>query len=217
MKRIALISVTLNAVNPLAKLFAKHTKDFEVKNYLDEGLQALVAREGGVTDKSLSRMFALIGKASLDGAEAVLLTCTVFSPYVERFNTLFSIPVIGVDAAMLDEAAGFNKKTAVLCTFPATMKSSPEMFKRGAEHHGVNPPVDFFLVEDAAQALKKEGKEAHDKIIAEKALSLEKDYDLIVLAQISMAGAAELLLNCTKPVLTSPESALRACMDLLKK
>jgi Asp/Glu/hydantoin racemase len=214
MIRVGLISVTLNAVNPIMKLFSEYTSQFEFVNYLDEGLQRLVAKEGRVTDKSLGRFIAILDKAAADGAEAVLLTCTVFSPFVERLSMLFSIPIIGIDKAMLDQAAAMDKKTAIICTFPATVQTSIEMFNAGAMNHKVHPEVDTFLIGEAAKAIKEEDKYKHDKLIAEKALSLQDSYDLIVLAQVSMAGAKEYLGELRKPVLTSPESALQALLKL---
>jgi hypothetical protein len=210
MKKVGMISVTLNAVNPMMHLISQKTDSFEVLNYLDEGLQKLVGQEGGLTDKSISRMITLIEKAINDGSEIVLLTCTVFSPLVEQFNTLFSIPIISVDGAMLDEAAQMNKSTAIICTFPATVQTSIKIFKESAERYGVNPKVDIFLLEDAMEAIKAGNKTDHDHIIAEKAEALSDLYDLIVLAQISMAEAKLCMKNRTKTVLTSPESAIKA-------
>jgi Asp/Glu/hydantoin racemase len=137
MKKVGMISVTLNAVNPMMRLLSQKTNFFDVLNYLDEGLQNLVSVEGGLTDKSISRMITLIGKAANDGSEIVLLTCTVFSPLVEKFNTLFSIPIISVDGSMLDEAVRMNKSTAILCTFPATVHTSLQIFKDTAKRYGL--------------------------------------------------------------------------------
>jgi Asp/Glu/hydantoin racemase len=215
MKRIALVSVTLNAVNPMAELFSEQRDKFEVVHYLDEGLQLLVAQEGKVTDKSLPRLIAILGKAAGDGAGAILLTCSVFSPLVEKLQKLFSVPIISVDGAMLDTAAAMNKKTAIICTFPAAVQISLEMFRNGALNHKVQPKADAFLLEEAAKAVKRGDKAAHDKLIAEKALSLQDSYDLIVLAQISMTGAGAYLGSIKKPVLTSPESALQSLIKLV--
>jgi hypothetical protein len=210
MKKVGMISVTLNAVNPMMHLLLQKTDSFEVLNYLDEGLQRLVGQEGGLTDKSISRMITLIEKVLGDGAEIILLTCTVFSPLVEQFNELFSIPIISVDGVMLDEAARMNRSTAIICTFPATVQTSIKIFKESAERYDVNPKVDIFLLEDAMKAVKSGNKTAHDRIIAEEAERLSALYDLIVLAQISMAGAKSYIKKSSKIILTSPESALKA-------
>ncbi|MCL2478984.1 MAG: hypothetical protein FWF22_05740, partial [Treponema sp.] len=70
MKKVGMISVTLNSVGPMLELFAKRTgfeKSFCVLNYIDDGLQQLVGQEGKVTDKSICRLIALIETAILDG------------------------------------------------------------------------------------------------------------------------------------------------------
>ena len=213
MKKVGMISVTLNAVNPMMELFAEKTgfrMSFDLLNYLDEGLQRLVAQEGKVTDKSKGRIIALIETAIQDGAEIILLTCTVFSPIVGLLNELFSVPIISVDSTMLDKAAAMNKSTAILCTFPATVETSRLIFKAAAEKYGVDPIVDIFLLEDAAKAISSGNKEEHYRIIAREAEKMSARYDLIVLAQISIAGAKSYIKDCSKPVLTSPESAMEA-------
>ena len=213
MKNVGMISVTLNAVNPMMKLFSEKAvsqNPFTVINYLDEGLQELVAKEGKVTDKSLSRMKIIIENAIQDGAEIILLTCTVFSPFIDLFNKSFSVPVISVDGAMLDKAAAMNRSTAILCTFPATVETSKHVFMAAAKKQGVDPRVDIFLLEDAARANKAGNKEDHDRIIAREAEKMSSGYDLIVLAQISMAGAKAYIKDCSKPVLTSPECVFAA-------
>lgn len=210
MKRIGVISVTLNAIYPLMQIFSEQTGKYGVKNYLDEGLQELVQKEGGITDHSFNRMVALMTKAVEDGADGILLTCTVFTPYIEWLQQLFSVPVISADGAMLREAAEANKKTAILCTFLASVQSSAEMYRYYCKKLDIENNMDVFFLEDAALAIKHGNKEEHDQCIARKAMALAKDYDLIVLAQLSMAPAKVLLEHCPKPVFTSPSSAVNA-------
>jgi hypothetical protein len=213
MKNVGMISVTLNAVVPMMKTL-RDEGSLEVKNYLDEGLQALVQKEGKVTDNSIARMAALLYKAIYDGAEAVLLTCTVFTPYLERLQSLFSVPLVSADGAMLEQAAQINKKTAILCTFPATLESSAAVFNTASGRLGLNRKADVYLLEDAAQAIKAGDAQRHDHLIADKAIKLGAEYEVIVLAQISMSTAANLLRNVPFTVLTSPESSIRTLLKL---
>lgn len=220
MKKIGMISVTLNGVNPMMKLFAEKTgvkNSCTVLNYLDEGLQKLVEQEGKVTDKSICRMITLIEMAIRDGVEIILFTCTVFSPYIDLLNELYSVPIISVDSAMLDKAAAMNKSTAILCTFPVTVETSKHIFKIAAKKYDVNPKVDVILLEDASRASKSGNKEEHDRIIAREVEKLCLEYDLIVLAQISMAGARSSISGCSKPILTSPECAMQALEDQIAR
>ncbi|GHV36977.1 hypothetical protein FACS1894187_12650 [Synergistales bacterium] len=218
MKQVGIISVTLNAVNPLMKYLRENNngdEGFKVLNYLDEGLQELVQKEGRITEKCITRMVNLIYNAVDDGADVILLSCTVFSPYVERLKNLFSIPITSADIAMLEQAVKLNKKTAILCTFPVTVETSTKLFRAAQDRIGIKNEMEIFLLTEAADAIKIGDKVAHDQIIADKANSLSTEYELIVLAQISMAEASKLLDKCSIPVLTSPQSAIIALKEVL--
>ncbi|MDR1829023.1 MAG: aspartate/glutamate racemase family protein, partial [Methylobacteriaceae bacterium] len=89
--KVAMISVTLDAVIPMMREL-RQLPSLKVTNYLDEGLRELVRKEGGVTFNSIARMTGIMGHALYDGADAVLLTCTVFTPYLEKLQNLFSVP-----------------------------------------------------------------------------------------------------------------------------
>lgn len=209
---LGLISVTRNAVEPIMQVAFGTT--LQITNYLDEGLQALVREEKGVTDKSVARMVGLIDRAIQDGAEVVLLTCTVFTPIIDRLQTLFSVPIISADGAMLEQAVKLNKKTAILCTFPASIQSSSTVFESIAAREGIDVKPDMFLLEDAAQANKNGDKELHDRLIAKKAVELSNQYEVIVLAQISMSQAVLLLQDVEATVLTSPKSAVNKILKI---
>ncbi|MDR1658585.1 MAG: aspartate/glutamate racemase family protein [Deltaproteobacteria bacterium] len=213
-KNIGLISVTLNAVIPMMQAFRAESS-LRIKNYLDEGLQALVQREGRVTEQCLSRMLKIITKAADDQAEAILLTCTVYTPYLEQLQSNFSIPLVSADRAMLEQAVRLNRKTAILCTFPATTDSSAAVFQSAARRLGMTKAqADIFLLEAAAQAIGLGQVEQHDRLIAEKAIELGSQYEAIVLAQISMANAALLLTDQPFIVLTSPKSSIETLLSL---
>jgi aspartate/glutamate racemase len=213
MKNVGVISVTLNAVIPMMVVL-RAERSLAVKNYLDEGLQALVQKEGKITDNSFARMTTLLNNAICDGADAILLTCTVFTPYLERLQSLFSVPLVSADGAMLEQAARMNKKTAILCTFPATTESSAAVFNAASNRLGLNSKADVYLLEDAAQAIETGDAQRHDQLIADKAVQLGCEYKIIVLAQISMSTAANLLQNVSFTVLTSPKSSIQTLLSL---
>jgi len=215
MPSIGIISVTINAAAPLmAKMSAAAAhENWILRNYLDEGIQDLVQREGGVTSRSIARLMRLVGAAIEDGADAILLTCTVFSPYIDRIQGVFSTLVIGADCAMLEQAARLGKKTAILCTFPAAVETSERLFRSAAVALNSVCDVKTFLLSDAATTLKEGNRPVHDRIIADMTTILAKEYEVIVLAQISMASSVELLTGIEIPVLTSPECAITALKD----
>lgn len=210
MKHIALVSVTLNAVNPMTDYFREKAPEIKIDNYLDSHLLEKVRAEGGINDASMKRMFHMLATACEDGAEGVLLTCTVFSPYADYFSQLLSKPIICPDRAMLETVAKKDGLTAILCTFSGTVDTTRNMYHDCCRRAGTNEEVDMIVLEDAYLAAGRGDFAAHDKIIRAKAIELDEQYDHIVFAQISMAHAAKELSLRHAQVYTSPDSAYEA-------
>lgn len=213
MKHIALVSVTLNAVNPMTDYFREKEPGIKIDNYLDSHLLEKVRDEGGISDAAMKRMFHMLSTACEDGAEGVLLTCTIFSPYADYFSRLLSKPIICPDRAMLETVAQRAGRTAILCTFPGTVDTTRAMYFDCCRRAGTDEAVDMTVLEDAYLAAGKGDFAVHDRIIQEKARELDGQYDHIVFAQISMARAAKGLMLQHAQVYTSPDSAYQALRE----
>lgn len=207
MAAIALVSVTLNAVNPMTTYFREKDPDLEIRNYLDSYLLEKVKKEGGINDGSMKRMFDMLATACRDGADVVLLTCTIFSPYAEYFSKLLSKPVVCPDKAMLKTVAARPGKTAVLCTFPGTVDTTRNLYLSCRREIGREESVDMVVLEAAYEAASKGDFKTHDSIICRKAEELDEAYENIVLAQISMAHVKDQISVRHAQVFSSPDSA----------
>lgn len=212
MTRIALVSVTLNAVNPMTEYLQERDAQVQAVNYLDSYLLEKVRKEGGIRDDSMRRMFAMLSQACADGADGVLLTCTVFSPYAEYFSRLLSKPVVCPDKAMLEQAAARGGRTAILCTFQGTVDTTRALYQSCCRAQGREESVDMIVVDGAYEAANAADFETHNRLIREKALELDGQYDQLILAQISMAQAARGLSLQHARIYTSPESAYETIM-----
>ncbi len=215
MAKIALVSVTLNAVNPMTEYFRQRDPDTEIRNYLDSYLLEKVKREGGINDSSMRRMFDMLATACHDGADAVLLTCTVFSPYAEQFSRLLSKPVVCPDKAMLTEVAAQPGKTAILCTFTGTVETTRNLYYACCRSLGQEEAVDMIVLPEAYEAAAKGDFAKHDAVIREKAEALDAQYEKIVLAQISMAHVKKQIHTSHARIYTSPDSAYTAIQKCL--
>ncbi len=212
--KVGMISVTLNAANPMTEAILHSGQDISLVNYIDTGLMDLVNQEGKIADKSISRLLSLIEKAVNACADAVLLTCTVFSPYVDHLNSLFSLPIVSADGAMIEEAVRMGERIVIICTFPATKESSSTLFHAKEAKLGIKRMMDIILLEEAFRALQRGDRDAHDRLILDNINKLASSYDVIVLAQMSMAHVADLAKDCTTPILTSPKSAIDALLKV---
>lgn len=212
--RIGVISVTLNAVNPIVR-FLQAYDEIEYFNYLDSGLIDRVNRDGYISEASMDRMKILFHTAKNDDVDGVLLTCTAFSPYADDFSEVLGIPVIAPDNAMIELAVESGEKTAVLYTFPSTRTSTETLIKSTEAKLQRKLEYDLVFVEDAFDELQAGRYEVHDRLISDKISEIDGRYGLILLAQISMAGVVSKVESRTK-VLVSPDSALGELRKRLK-
>ena len=65
-KQIALVSVTLNAVNPMTEFLTRRDPQLHLVNYLDSYLLEKVGAEDGINDSSVHRMFDMLSIACAD-------------------------------------------------------------------------------------------------------------------------------------------------------
>lgn len=205
--KLGIVSVTLNAVNPIVQFLQSTHGDIKYLNYLDSGLIERVNIEGKISDISMERMKILIQNAKSDSVDGVLLTCTAFSPYADEFSKEFGIPVVAADSAMIESALDLGEKTAILYTFSSTRISTQNLIGNIETRRERKLDYELVFVDGAFDEIQKGNHKLHDSLIADKIKSLEGSSRLILLAQISMVGAIANYEGKTK-VLTSPESAI---------
>ncbi|MBB5695314.1 aspartate/glutamate racemase family protein [Muricoccus pecuniae] len=202
--RIALIHALRHSPPPIEAAFARLWPEAALMNLLDDSLSADLARDGAITPAMTERFLALSRYALGTGADAILFTCSAFGPCIEACaGALAPLPVLKPNEAMIAEAARAGRRIGLLASFAPTLESMPAEFPLGT----TIVPV---LAEGALAALDAGDAAAHDRLAAEAARELT-DCDAIALAQFSLARAAPLVAAATgRPVLTTPDSAVRA-------
>ncbi len=207
--RIALIHALKHSIAPIEAAFATAWPEARLMNLLDDSLSADLARDGSLTDAMTERFLALGDYAAATGADAILFTCSAFGPCIEAVAAAHApMPVLKPNEAMIEKAVTMGKRIGLLSTFPPTLVSMPPEFPASVQ---VVPK----LAEGALAALDRGDRTTHDRLIAEASRSL-RDCDVIALAQFSIAAAAPLVAEATgRPVVTTPDSAVRKLMKLL--
>jgi aspartate/glutamate racemase len=182
------------------------------------------AIDTGVTDEVRDRLAAHVDYLIACGAQAVLVTCSSVGEAVEAAAARTSVPVLRVDAPMaadaVDRAAEAGSAAAragrivVLATLQATLGPTGRLIERAVGASGFPVSVTAQVV-DGAIAARDAGKpEEHDRLIREAVELAAGSADVIVLAQASMARAAEGAASGV-PVLTSPAGGVRALVAAL--
>lgn len=214
MKQIALVGVTINSIPPMMRVL--EGKEVKVVHYLDSYILEKNRKVGRMTDDCMCRMVNMVAHACEDGADGVIITCTIFSKYASYFGEMFSAPIVAADRAMMEQAGKAGGRIALLCTFEGTRESSCQLLKYYCELGGKPYEIVPFVLKEAYEEAQKSNLESHNQMIREKILEIEVNYDQIVLAQMSMADSAAGLETRRARVLTSPAAAYETVMKEIK-
>ena len=111
---IGLIHAVQPAIAPLKEQLGRELPQVRVLNLLDEALIAEMERLGSITPALVRRMTTLVALQQQAGARAVLLSCTVYSPFVEQVQAQSDVPVLAIDAVMVEQAVQRATRLGVL-------------------------------------------------------------------------------------------------------
>lgn len=171
--------------------------------------QWLERAQNGVGDVLRAEIAALIDSAP----GRVLCTCTTLGPVAADLGAL------RIDGPMMAQAAALAAKAGgdivLAYCLDSTLAPSAALLDDALEAEGYRTQVHAYSLEPFWPLFEAGQTEAFHAVIASglrEHLPDVPDAACIVLAQASMAGAAALLADIDIPVLTSPETALRAAL-----
>lgn len=207
--RIALIHALRHSPPPIEAAFARLWPQATLMNLLDDSLSADLSSDGRITEAMTGRFLSLASYARATGADGILFTCSAFGPCIEAVQRALSpLPVLKPNEAMIEEAEAIGGRIGLLASFQPTLASMPPEFPASLT---VTPK----LADGALAALDRGDGAEHDRLATLAAADLA-EYDAIALAQFSLARAAPAVAAATgKPVLTTPDSAVRKLKRLL--
>ncbi|MFJ9854903.1 aspartate/glutamate racemase family protein [Streptomyces sp. NPDC101150] len=169
------------------------------------------ARELG-PDAVAEEVAAALCGAAREGAQAALCTCSTIGSVAEAAGAALGVPVLRVDRPMAAAAVAAGPRIVVLAALESTLGPTRDLIAEEAERAGREVRVTTVLVAGAWERF--EAGDAEGFVAAVVAAAREvPDADAIVLAQASMAAAADRLAGPV-PVLSSPRPGLRAAAQL---
>jgi hypothetical protein len=213
--KIYLVHATEVAIPPIVASFRVHWPDARIANLLDDALMPDLAADGRVTEAMIGR-FVDIGRYCVKaGADAILFTCSAFGPAIDACRADLCVPVLKPNEALYEQLVARDGHVSLLATFQPSIPAMVSEIAACAKEKGTRVKVDPHLVDGALMALQNNRADEHNRLIAESAARLNR-CDVIAFAQFSMAPAAVLAARVTsKPILTTPDSAIRKLQTLL--
>ncbi|MFF0061180.1 aspartate/glutamate racemase family protein [Streptomyces sp. NPDC005279] len=165
------------------------------------------AREAGPAAVA-SAVAAVIAGAVAEGATAVLCTCSTIGGVAETCAADLGVPVLRVDRPMAAAAAG-KGRVVVVATVRSTLDPTAALIREEAAGRRVD--LRTLLVDGAWERFEAGDRDGFLNAVA-AAVDAVREADVIVLAQASMAGAADRTRTAV-PVLSSPRQGLRAAAE----
>lgn len=211
--RVALIHATALAMAPIEAAFARHWREVQRMNLLDDSLSVDRARDGALTDAMVCRLDELAQYAVRAGCGGILFTCSAFGPAIEAAARASGVPTLKPNEAMFDAALaapprGRVLRLGLLATFQPSIPSMQAELEAMARDRGVDLELRSVFVPQAMDDLAQGRAAEHHGRIAGAAGTLA-DCDAVLLAQFSMAAAAPLVqAEVACPVLASPDCAV---------
>ena len=215
---VGLVHATPLAMAPMLRALAEQLPAVKALNLLDEGLLDGVNRAGEVTPALTRRLATVVGLLESAGARAVLLSCSAYTPVVDTVRAVTSVPVVPVDAVLIEESAWAGERLGVIATGERSAATIARAL--GAEAARLNRTLDLTLVPvpEAFAANEAGDSGRHDQIVAAAARHLaEQEVDAIVLAQASLSRALPAIGDLGRPILTSPLLAVGRIAAILRE
>ncbi|MEJ3655586.1 hypothetical protein WEH80_21690 [Actinomycetes bacterium KLBMP 9759] len=216
MTRIALISATPAAIGPATAGLDREFPAATVWNILDDRLLADADTAGGLTPPLEARMRRLIEHALAEGADGVLLTCSLYGSVAQSTST--AVPVLAPDdAAFASAIDGGYGRVLIVASVRSALDDSVRRFSAACAERGSATQVLGVVVPAAFDAAKAGDDAALLTVLAAACRGSTDPFDAVLLAQYSLAPAATSLAEALGvPVVSGPDSAARRLRTLVE-
>lgn len=172
------------------------------------------ARSAGLEDPELHRgVHDALAELPLAHGSVVVCTCSTIGAIAESCGEDVGLRVLRVDRPMVERAVRSGRTLAVLATLASTLAPTRALLEEVALAAGVRVTIHEILCADAWEAFQAGDQVGYVERIAVHLEALEDSIEVAVLAQASMAPAAQLLTGSCL-VLASPRLAVEAAVAL---
>lgn len=176
---------------------------------VDEELLAL-ARHHGVEHQLITDGIGrALERLEHEGAEIVVCTCSTIGGVAEAIGHQRGQAVVRVDRPMAERAVGIGGRVCVVAALDSTLAPTRELIEGVASARGVELGIEAYVVAGAWERFEAGDHEGYLEVLAAALPGIAADADVVVLAQASMAGAADRV-DVGVPVLSSPRLAVEA-------
>ena len=217
MKTLGFIHTAWMMVEVIKKELTTLDVPFNAFHIWDETLLIDFMRTGGLSPQIIRRFSQHAVAAEEAGADLIIVTCSSTSPAVDIVKRLVSRLVLKIDEPMAEAAVAKGGRIGIVATVATTLDPTSNLLREKALEAGKKVSISTALCQEAFQAILQGDTERHDRMVTEKAITLARDVDVLVLAQGSMARLAlPLSQQVSIPVLSSPSLLMKKVKAIIE-
>jgi Asp/Glu/hydantoin racemase len=206
---VAVINATSASVAPAKAALAEAFPEAQVWNLLDDRLISDAEAAGGLTPALSLRMLRLIDYAATGGADAVLLSCSMYGPVLDQARRDHELPMLSSDEALFEEveSRAFGSVLLLGPLGPA-VEDSVSRLRHALRGSASDTRIIGRVAAGAIEATARGDIDELIRVLQAAASSCVDDVDAVVLGNFSLAPARAVLEAALHiPVLSAPDLA----------
>ena len=192
------------------RLLAEADPGIPTRHIVDETLLS-DARTVGLTATVRGRIAQRVREAASPETAVVVCTCSTIGACTEA--VALDRPLIRVDRAMAERAVALGSVILVVAALESTLAPTRALVLDAARRAGKRIQIADALCADAWASFESGDQTAYLRAIADCIRAHAANANVVVLAQASMDGAADLCADLGIPVLSSPRLGVAAAVQ----
>jgi hypothetical protein len=198
----------INAIHPGSK----------IEHFVEEDLLVDAQRMGADHPALVARVQEAMARAASTGASIVVCTCSTIGGAAERTPTNGLFVPVRIDRAMADEAVRCGPKILLVAALESTLGPTKKLLEESAFALGAEIEVEHLVTEGAWDHFLRGDRTAYIAAVSAAIRAVAPfTAHVIVLAQASMAPAAQRLNDLEIQILSSPILGVQSVVAQLNK
>lgn len=211
-KKLTILHTTLATTTTIPAMIRElYPDEFDIVNVLDDSLLNDIKCSGRMSASVIERFIRYACIAKNNGSDALLLACSSLGKAADIARELLDIPLYKIDEPMADQAVNSGNNILVLGTVKSTLEPTSDLIR--SKRKSQEQSVTCILIPDVFE-LYEIDRERHDQKIAEVIQEHWNTYDVIVLAQASMANAIQYITQGREKIVTSLPLGLKQLQEI---
>ena len=211
-KKLTILHTTLATTTTIPAMIRElYPDEFDIVNVLDDSLLNDIKCSGRMSASIIERFIQYACIAKNNGSDALLLACSSLGKAADIARELLDIPLYKIDEPMADQAVNSGNNILVLGTVKSTLEPTSDLIR--SKRKSQEQSITCILIPDVFE-LYEIDREQHDQRIAEVIQEHLNTYDVIVLAQASMANAIQYITQGREKIVTSLPLGLQPLKEI---